>query len=119
MKIAIPAQNNDLDSQVDVRFGRAKGFIIYDTETGNHEWVSNTRSVQSAQGAGIQAAKNLIDSGAQVLITGNVGPKSYSLLKASGIDMYLCNVTAVKTAIEDFKSNKLQKVSDATVEGHW
>lgn len=53
MKIAIPAQSNNLISEVDVRFTRAKGFIIVDTDTGNHEWIANIQSVLSAHGAGI------------------------------------------------------------------
>lgn len=119
MKIAIPARQNSLDSEVYERFGRAKGFIIYDTDTGTHTWIDNKQSVQSTQGAGIQSAKNVIDSGAEVLIAGNVGPKAYSVLRASGVEVYVCNVMPVSQAIAEYKAGKLIKASEATVESHW
>jgi len=119
MKIAIPARKNSLESEIDERFGRAKGFIVFDTDTGQYQWASNDQSVQSTQGAGIQSAKNVIDSGAEALIAGNVGPKAYSILKASGVEVYICDVMPVSKAIEEFKAGKLKKASEATVESHW
>lgn len=119
MKIAIPARKDSLESEIDERFGRAKGFIVFDTDTGQYKWASNTQSVQSTQGAGIQSAKNVIDSGAEVLIAGNVGPKAYSILKASGVEVYICDLMTVAAAIDAFKTGKLKKASGATVESHW
>ncbi|MEJ5363307.1 MAG: NifB/NifX family molybdenum-iron cluster-binding protein [Spirochaetota bacterium] len=119
MKIAIPTRQNSLDSEIDERFGRAKGFIVYDSDTGTYEWVDNKQSVQSTQGAGIQSAKNVIDSGAEILIAGNVGPKAYSILRASGVDVYICDVMKASQAISEFKNGKLKKASEATVESHW
>jgi predicted Fe-Mo cluster-binding NifX family protein len=119
MKIAIPASTNDMNSYVDSRFGRAKGFIIYDTDNGMNTWIPNQVSVQSTQGAGIQSAKSIIDAGADIVIAGNVGPKAYSLLKTNGIDIYLCDVMPINKAIENFKAGTLQKAPDANVGGHW
>jgi predicted Fe-Mo cluster-binding NifX family protein len=34
MKFAVASQGNDLQSPLDPRFGRAKYFIVVDTETG-------------------------------------------------------------------------------------
>ena len=119
MKIAIPAQQNSLNIEIDERFGRAKGFVIYDTDNGTHTWVNNTQSVQSTQGAGIQSAKNVIDSGVEILIAGNVGPKAFSLLRAAGVEVYICNMMTVSQAIDEFKAGKLQKASGATAESHW
>lgn len=119
MKIAIPARKNSLESEIEERFGRAKGFIVFNTDTGQYQWVSNEQSVHSTQGAGIQSAKNVIDSGADILIACNVGPKAYSILKAKGVDLYICNLMPVSTAIEELKAGKLTKASGATVESHW
>ena len=49
----------DLTSKVDPRFGRAKYFIIYDTETKEMEVVGNEQNFQAAQGAGVQSAQNV------------------------------------------------------------
>lgn len=119
MKIALPALKNSMDAEIDDRFGRAKGFIVFDTDTGTFEWVSNQQSINSPQGAGIQSAKNVIDTGADVLIASNVGPKAYSVLKSAGIEVYLCGVKPISQIISEYKEGKLQKASAANVESHW
>ena len=65
------------------------------------------------------STKNVIDSGAEVLIAGNVGPKAYSVLRASGVEVYVCDVMPVSQAIAEYKAGKLIKASEATVESHW
>ncbi|HDP80931.1 MAG TPA: dinitrogenase iron-molybdenum cofactor biosynthesis protein [Spirochaetes bacterium] len=119
MKIAITAEKNDLSSPVDTRFGRARGFIIYDVESGETAFVDNNQNLQAAQGAGIQAARNVINTGVGAVITGNVGPKAYSTLSSGNVEMYLVNGGSVEQAIEDYKQGRLSKVSGANVEGHW
>ena len=39
MKIAVTSKGNALDSPVDPHFGRAKGFIAADTESGAFEFM--------------------------------------------------------------------------------
>ncbi len=119
MKIAITTEKNDLRSNVDPRFGRAAGFIIYDIESGKAAYVDNAQNLQAAQGAGIQAAKTVINAGAGALITGNIGPKAFSTLASGNVEMYLVEGGTVEQAIEDYKKGRLSKVSNANVEGHW
>lgn len=119
MKIAITAQGNTLDSKVDPRFGRAKGFILYDTDNDSFEYMDNQQNLNLPQGAGIQSAKNVINSGAQVLLTGHVGPKAFTTLSASDIEIYSGAENTVASAVEDFKNGKLTRAGDADVEGHW
>jgi predicted Fe-Mo cluster-binding NifX family protein len=56
MKIAITTSGFDMDAPADVRFGRARGFLIVDTETGNARYLEDREGVSAGQGAGIQAA---------------------------------------------------------------
>ena len=119
MKIAISCSGNNLDSPVDQRFGRAAQFLIYDLETDTFKVIDNNQNLQAAQGAGIQAARNVADSGAKAVITGNVGPNAYQTLNVAGIDVYLSKSGTVKEAVEEFKSGKLVKSTGANVEGHW
>ncbi len=119
MKIAISAEGTELTDKMDTRFGRAGGFIIYDTESGKADYIDNKQNLESAQGAGIQSAKTVIDAGAEALITGNVGPKAFTALNSSKIDIYLFNGGTINDAIAAFKDGKLEKSSDANVEGHW
>lgn len=104
---------------MDERFGRAMGFIIYDTQTSSHEYIDNKKNLDAAQGAGIQSAKTVMDAGAGVLITGNVGPKAHAALAAAGIEIFLKNGGTVAEAIEAYRSGLLLKTAAANVEGHW
>jgi len=39
MKIAISAESDRITGAVDTRFGRARGFIIYDTDTDGNVFI--------------------------------------------------------------------------------
>lgn len=119
MKIAVTTTGKDLSSPMDERFGRASGFIIFNTETGSHEYLDNKQNLEAAQGAGIQSAKTVMDAGAEVLITGNVGPKAYTALEAGGVEIFLKNGGTVDDAIVEYRSGSLVKTGGANVEGHW
>ncbi|WP_457571627.1 NifB/NifX family molybdenum-iron cluster-binding protein [Desulfovulcanus sp.] len=119
MKIAISAQSNSLDSPVDSRFGRAQGFIVYDLDTDEFEYVPNAQNMGLPQGAGIQAAQNVAQTGAKAVITGHVGPKAFLALEKGGIEVYFGGTRTVAQAIEDFRSGKLEKAQDADKPGHW
>ena len=65
------------------------------------------------------AAKTVADAAVEVLVTGNVGPKAYSALKAAGIDVRLCAGGTVTDALRQFKAGALPPADQANVEGHW
>ena len=56
MKICVTSVSDNLDAQVDQRFGRCQYFMIIDSETMQFEPVPNL-AVASGSGAGIQAAQ--------------------------------------------------------------
>lgn len=118
MKIRISSQGKTLDSAVDPRFGRAAQFILYDTEAGSYEVISNTQN--SAQGAGIKAAETISQAGAQVLITGHCGPNAFNTLKAAGIAVVVgADGCTVGQAIERYRSGRLTASGSPDVAGHW
>jgi predicted Fe-Mo cluster-binding NifX family protein len=119
MKIAVTSTAKSLDAIMDERFGRASGFIIFDTGTGGYEHIDNTQNLNSTQGAGIQAAKSVINTGATVLITGNVGPKAYAALAAAGVEVFLGKGGTAKDAVGAYLSGTLEKAGEANVEAHW
>lgn len=88
MKILFSAKGKDWDSELDPRFGRAQGFLLYDDQTDRLSWYDNEKNKNAAHGAGIQAAQLAADLEAEVLITGHVGPKAEATLKSSGIKEY-------------------------------
>ncbi len=119
MKIAITATGPELSSQVDPRFGRAKSFIIMDTETNAFTAHDNAQNLNAAQGAGIQAGETVARLGAEAVVTGNVGPKAFRILQAAGIKVYRCGEGTVADAVRKFKAGELEESSAANVEGHW
>jgi predicted Fe-Mo cluster-binding NifX family protein len=108
-----------MDSQVDPRFGRAKNLLLVDTETGEFSVHDNTRSLNAAQGAGIQAGRTVVELGAAAVITGNVGPKAFTTLQAGNVRVYSGASGTVKETLEKFKAGQLQAAETANVEGHW
>ena len=119
MKIAITAQNKDLSSEMDPRFGRAKWFVIIDSETGHFDAHNNEVNLNASQGAGIQTAQNIANLDVEAVITGNVGPNAFKTLNAAGIKIFLANKQTVSQAIESYKAGQLKEVDQANVQGHW
>ncbi|HAV93054.1 TPA: hypothetical protein DCW38_07750 [candidate division WOR-3 bacterium] len=112
MKIAVAAEENSLTSMTDDRFGRAKGFLVYDSETKAIQWIDNQKNSQASQGAGQKVAQTIIDSTAEILVAYDVGPKAFDLLKKSGIICYrLKEKVMVKEAITFSMEEKLEKIN--------
>jgi predicted Fe-Mo cluster-binding NifX family protein len=119
MIVAIPAAGSTPAAAVDPRFGRAQGFMLYNSETDNYHYIENSQNLNAVQGAGIQAAQHIAAHKAGVLLCGNVGPKAYALLQKAGITLFSCRSETVEQAITDWKANALSPIDNATVEGHW
>ncbi|WP_419784151.1 NifB/NifX family molybdenum-iron cluster-binding protein [Maridesulfovibrio sp.] len=119
MKIAISCQGNDLNGEIDPRFGRAKGFLVCDTDADTQEYIDNTQNLNAAQGAGIQSAQNVAATGASAIITGHVGPKAFTALDKGSIKVYLIGGGTVAEALASFQEGKLEAATDADKPGHW
>lgn len=119
MKVAVTAEQNQLQSPVDQRFGRAKYILVIDTETNELTEIDNTINFNAAQGAGIQTGQNIANAGVEAVITGNVGPNAFRTLNAAGIKIYLAQSQTVEQALDMFKEGKLEQVENANVQGHW
>ena len=104
MKIAITSTGPEMDSVVDERFGRSRFLIIADLETGDIEAVDNRANMEAAQGAGVQAAQEIVSHGVQWLLTGHVGPKAFQVLSAAGVSMGVGASGTVKETIDRFRS---------------
>jgi predicted Fe-Mo cluster-binding NifX family protein len=119
MKIAFTAAEPNLNAALDRRFGRAPGFLVLDTETGETEYEPNEQNLNAAQGAGIQAAQNVASTGAKAVITGHCGPKAFRILSASNIAVYNTEAATVLEALDLLKTGMLVPAEGADVEGHW
>jgi predicted Fe-Mo cluster-binding NifX family protein len=118
MKVAVSATGKDLNCQIDPRFGRCQYFIFVDPETMEFE-ASENEGLMAMGGAGVQAAQVIVQRGATVLITGNLGPNAASALSASGIKVYLVPGGTVKDVIEGYRAGSLREAAGATVPPHF
>jgi len=119
MRIAITTQGKDLDDDIDLRFGRAPRFLIVDTETMAFECVENAQSLDLPQGAGIQAAQNVLRHKPEVILTGNCGPKAFTVLRTAGIKVVVGAKGTVRQAVQDYIEGKYVPTTEPNVDGHW
>lgn len=122
MRVMITASGPSLDDKLDERFGRARYFLIVETESGEAVAVDNSEGMNAAQGAGPRAAQTAVDHKASCLITGHVGPSAFAGLTAAGVPVFLAGEHAQKSCrevLDLFKEGKLKTTSAATTAGHW
>ena len=119
MKIAVTSTGIYLSSDIDPRFGRAANFIIVDPENMDFEVKENVQNLNLPQGAGIQAGKAIVESGAKVLITGFCGPKAFKVLQKGGVRIVTNASGRVMDAVMQYKKGELEPTDTANVEGHW
>jgi len=118
MNICVTAATGSLDAQVDPRFGRCPYFVIVNSDTMRFEAVPNV-ALGAMGGAGIQAAQTVASKGANVLITGNVGPNAFQSLSAAGIKVVTGAFGTVREVVEKYKRGELKEVGAPTVRGHF
>ena len=119
MKIAVTSQGKDLDSLVDPRFGRAAYILVVNSDNMDFEILDNKENINALKGAGIQAASNISNKGAEVLLTGFCGPNAFKTLHAAGVKVANDAAGTVREAVKAFLDGKLTFADQANVEGHW
>ena len=117
MILAISAAGTELSASVDPRFGRCRYFVFYDTETAKVEAQPNAAG-QAGGGAGVQAAQHVANQGAQVVLTGNVGPNAHQALSAAEITVCTGVSGTVQEAIDRYASGELSGADSPTVSPH-
>jgi predicted Fe-Mo cluster-binding NifX family protein len=119
MKIVVSSQGSDMQSAVDPRFGRARWFIVVDTDSGEFEAMDNAEVMNAAHGAGPQAAQKIVSIGAKAVITGHCGPNAFRALKAGGIQVITGAEGTVQEAVDRFKNGEFKEIESPDVQGHW
>jgi predicted Fe-Mo cluster-binding NifX family protein len=112
MKIAASTTQGGLDDTVTEHFGRAESFTIVEVdgdEIKGVEVVKNTGAMQPS-GAGIAASQLIVNKDADVLLTGNVGPKAFTVLQAAGVRIYRASGLKVSEAVEKCLRGELEEI---------
>ena len=114
MKIVVTANGDTLDAPVSPMFGRCPTYIFVETDTLEYEAIANP-AISAPGGAGIQAAQFVAQRHVEAVLTGNVGPNAFSVLRSAGVQIYLASPGTVRDAVEKFKQGNLQPVGGANV----
>ena len=111
MKIAIPVEQQSLESKVAENFGRAANFLFYDSENQNVTYVDNS-AVMSQGGAGIKAAQVIVDNGTQVLLTPRCGENAAEVLKKAGVALYGTIAGSAEGNLRAYEAGTLEALTD-------
>ena len=117
MKIVVTSGGNTLDAPLSPVFGRCPVYIFVETDTLEYEAIANP-AVSAAGGAGIQAAQFVAQRDVEAVLTGNVGPNAFSVLRSAGVQVYLAPAGTVHDAVQGFIQGNLQPVGGANVAAH-
>jgi len=118
MKVAVSSNGNNLDAQLDPRFGRCAYFLVINPDDMSFEAFENDSAFQGG-GAGIQSAQFLSSKGVNAVITGNCGPNAVQTLSAAGVELFSGQAGTVKEVVESFKKGILRPTNEATVDSHF
>jgi len=110
MKVAISSTDDNLDANVDRRFGRCAWFMFVDIESMQCEAVEN-KNANAATGAGTACAQLVLGKEVEAIISGQVGPNAYEVLKQGSVKIFIATQEmCVREAIEKYKNNELKQM---------
>ena len=118
MKVAVSSNGEDLNAQLDPRFGRCAYFLVVNPDDMSFVVLNNESAAQGG-GAGIQAAQFLASKGVEAVFTGNCGPNAVQTLSAAGIELFGGQTGTVREVVEIFKKGHLKPTNEATVDSHF
>ena len=117
MKVAVTSMGPELDSAVDVRFGRARYILLIDLESDSLEVIDNEENFEAMQGAGIQTAQDVSERGAEWVLTGHVGPKAFDALNAARVRIGTGASGTVRETLDRYRNGDFMAVETADVQG--
>lgn len=119
MRVAITSQGSDMTSAVDQRFGRARFFVVVDTGSERFSAHDNSQNLDAVQGAGIQATEDVMNKGVDSVITGRVGSRAFTTLRAGDVEVFIGATGSVENALEQFSADQLQRANEPRAEKCW
>lgn len=114
MKICVTSQSNSLHAEVYSRFGRSPYFLIVDTDNFEYEAIKNPY-IQAGGGAGIQAAQLVANKQVETVVTGNIGPNAFQVLKEAKLSVVTGVSGSVEFAVVRYNNGELKPSEEPTV----
>lgn len=111
MRLAMPAEENKMESPVSPSFGRTAYYAIVDSDTMAYEFIVNP-GAQSQGGAGIKAAQAVADSGAEVVITFYLGQNAADVLTSAGVKILKAVSGSVDELVRKYRAGELVELTE-------
>ena len=112
MLLAITAMEQEMTSQMDPRFGRAKNIMFFDSESFELKEVVENPNFDASGSAGIKTTELIIDRGTDIIISGHVGPNAMTAIKGGGIKLYKSEIKSINEVLDDYKAGKLELITE-------
>jgi predicted Fe-Mo cluster-binding NifX family protein len=113
-RIAISSTGPSVKAEVDRHFSCCAQFLLVD-EGGVKVLVNRARG--SGAKAGPDAARMLVNNGVTAVVTGNIGPKTFKVLKDAGVTVHAGCSGKIEEALFRCARNELKEVDSATFMG--
>lgn len=109
MKICFPVENNNgVESAVYGHFGSAPGFVMFDTETREHDFINN-KDINHEHGKCNPVAA-LSGRDVDVVVVGGIGQGAIMGLMRNGITVMRSAEGDIESNIKLFENDGLQKL---------
>jgi len=118
MKIAISSTGENLESEIDARFGRCPYFLIVEIEGKEIKDIKAIENIAAGQrgGAGITSAEIIAKEKVEAVITASLGPRAFSVFEQFEIKIYQ-GEGRVGNAVRKFVNGELAEIKDSTETG--
>jgi predicted Fe-Mo cluster-binding NifX family protein len=121
MKIAISSTGKNLESEVDLRFGRCPYFLLVEIDKKNKEIkdfevIENTAR-KEVGGAGITAGELVGNLKPNAVITTNMGPRAFQIFEQLKIKVYQ-GEGKIKEILNRFLKGNLKEIGSANGPQH-
>jgi len=110
MKIAFATDGKDLEAKIALHFGRAKNFLLYETEKENFEVFENPELQGKEFPPDFLKSKNV-----DVVIVFSLGPRAFEKFKNYKIGVFKAIDGTILENIEKFKEGGLKKLSKESI----
>ena len=110
MKIAVATNGNSLKDKVALHFGRAKNFLIYDTETKNFEVFENPEIKGKELPPDFLVRKNV-----NAVIAFSLGQRAVEKFKNYKIEIFKAIEGTIKDNLKNFEKGKLRKIKEKDI----
>jgi len=110
MKIAFATDGKDLEAKIASHFGRARNFLLYDTEKRSFDVFENPELKGKEFPPDFLKSKNV-----DIVIAFSLGPRAFEKFKNYKIRIFKAIDGTVLENIEKFKEGELKKLSKEAI----